>query len=100
VLIGLSVRRLFCDSPGCGRRTFAEQVEGLTVRFQRRSPLLQHLAALPWTQPCHPLSRNPSHRTRGRAILRCDAHAYKSVPGISINVEFDADPDSKLAGTV
>lgn len=43
VLIGLSVRRLFCDAPGCERRTFAEQVEGLTVRYQRRSPLLQHL---------------------------------------------------------
>jgi len=43
VLIGLSVRRLFCDAPGCGRRTFAEQVEGLTVRYQRRSSLLQHL---------------------------------------------------------
>ncbi|MFI8952576.1 ISL3 family transposase [Streptomyces sp. NPDC053750] len=43
VLIRLSVRRLFCDAPGCGRRTFAEQVEGLTVRYQRRSPLLQHL---------------------------------------------------------
>ncbi|MEU2263644.1 transposase family protein [Streptomyces sp. NPDC019645] len=28
VLIGLSVRRLFCDSPDCGRRTFTEQVEG------------------------------------------------------------------------
>jgi hypothetical protein len=26
-----------------GRRTFAEQVEGLTVRSQRRSPLLRHL---------------------------------------------------------
>ncbi|MER5699915.1 ISL3 family transposase [Streptomyces mirabilis] len=46
VLIGLSVRRLFCDSPGCGRRTFAEQVEGLTVRYQRRSPLLQHLVEM------------------------------------------------------
>ncbi|MGW0210648.1 transposase family protein [Streptomyces sp. NPDC003233] len=46
VLIGLSVRRLFCDSPGCGRRTFAEQVEGLTVRYQRRSPLLQHLVEI------------------------------------------------------
>ncbi|MFE6946653.1 hypothetical protein [Streptomyces chartreusis] len=43
MLIGLSVRRLFCDGPGCGRRTFAEQVEGLTVRYQRRSPLLQQL---------------------------------------------------------
>ncbi|MFJ8955169.1 ISL3 family transposase [Streptomyces sp. NPDC102381] len=43
VLIRLSVRRLFCDASGCGRRTFVEQVEGLTVRYQRRSPLLQHL---------------------------------------------------------
>ncbi|MFF4020688.1 ISL3 family transposase [Streptomyces sp. NPDC001843] len=46
VLIGLSVRRLFCDSPCCGRRTFAEQVEGLTARYQRRSPLLQHLVEM------------------------------------------------------
>ncbi|MCZ4612106.1 ISL3 family transposase [Streptomyces sp. Lzd4kr] len=46
VVIGLSVRRLFCDGPGCGRRTFAEQVEGLTVRYQRRSPLLQHLVQM------------------------------------------------------
>ncbi|GAA4032359.1 ISL3 family transposase [Streptomyces plumbiresistens] len=46
VLIELSVRRLFCDSPSCGRRTFAEQVEGLTVRYQRRSPLLQHLVEM------------------------------------------------------
>ncbi|WP_037653038.1 transposase family protein, partial [Streptomyces avermitilis] len=46
VVIGLSVRRLFCDGPGCGRRTFTEQVEGLTVRYQRRSPLLQHLVQM------------------------------------------------------
>ncbi|MGW6412984.1 ISL3 family transposase [Streptomyces vinaceus] len=46
VLIELSVRRLFCDSPGCGRRTFAEQVEGLTGRYRRRSPLLQHLVEM------------------------------------------------------
>lgn len=46
MLIGLSVRRLFCDGPGCGRRTFAEQVEGLTARYQRRSPLLQHLVEM------------------------------------------------------
>jgi zinc-finger of transposase IS204/IS1001/IS1096/IS1165/Transposase len=46
VLIRLSARRLFCDNPGCGRRTFAEQVEGLTVRYQRRSPLLQHLVEM------------------------------------------------------
>lgn len=46
VVIQLSVRRLFCDGPGCDRRTFAEQVEGLTVRYQRRSPLLQHLVEM------------------------------------------------------
>ncbi|MFD8396575.1 hypothetical protein ACFV2N_47295 [Streptomyces sp. NPDC059680] len=46
VLIGLSMRRLFCDSPGCGRRTFAEQIEGLTARYQRRSPLLQPLVEM------------------------------------------------------
>ncbi|BFO18252.1 hypothetical protein SHKM778_46400 [Streptomyces sp. KM77-8] len=46
VLIGLSVRRFFCDSPDCGRRTFAEQVKGLTARYRRRSPLLQHLVEM------------------------------------------------------
>ncbi|MFF3620738.1 ISL3 family transposase [Streptomyces sp. NPDC002467] len=46
VLIGLSVRRLFCDGPGRGRRTFAEQVEGLTGPSRRRSPLLQHLVEM------------------------------------------------------
>ncbi|MET7986591.1 hypothetical protein [Streptomyces sp. NPDC005281] len=43
VPVGLSVRPLFCDSPRCGRRTFAEQVDEPTVRYQRRTPLLQHL---------------------------------------------------------
>nr|WP_232542455.1 ISL3 family transposase [Nocardia bovistercoris] len=30
-------RKLFCDNAGCGRRIFAEQVPGLTARYQRRS---------------------------------------------------------------
>ncbi|MFD0076459.1 ISL3 family transposase [Streptomyces sp. NPDC127166] len=46
LLIGLSVRRLFCDGPRCSRRTFAEQVDELTVRYQRRTPLLQHLVEM------------------------------------------------------
>ncbi|MFE0134507.1 ISL3 family transposase [Streptomyces sp. NPDC059037] len=46
VLVSLTVRRLFCDAPSCGRRTFAEQVEGVTVRYQRRSPLLQQLVEM------------------------------------------------------
>ena len=40
VEIVLAVRRFFCPAPGCGRRTFAEQVDGLTVRYARKTPLL------------------------------------------------------------
>jgi nucleoid DNA-binding protein len=41
LVIDLSVRRLYCENPSCPRTTFAEQVDGLTVRYQRRSPVLQ-----------------------------------------------------------
>ncbi|GHH56353.1 transposase [Streptomyces candidus] len=41
VRIDLCVRRLYCENPACLKRTFAEQVPGLTVRYQRRTPLLQ-----------------------------------------------------------
>jgi len=40
VVIDLSVRRLFCDSASCSRRTFVEQVEGLSIRYGRYTPLL------------------------------------------------------------
>ena len=41
VVIRLAVRRLFCPDPVCTVVTFAEQVEGLTGRYLRRSlPLL------------------------------------------------------------
>lgn len=43
VVIDLSVRRLVCDQPACLRRTFVEQVEGLTVRYGRRTPPLHRL---------------------------------------------------------
>ncbi|WP_369387167.1 ISL3 family transposase [Streptomyces sp. CG1] len=43
VCIELTIRRLFCDAPGCVRVTFAEQVEGLTVRYGRRTPQLGSL---------------------------------------------------------
>lgn len=39
--IVLEVRRLFCDEPDCDRRTFAEQVQGLTFRYGRRTPVLR-----------------------------------------------------------
>jgi transposase len=42
-LICLRVRRFFCDNNDCTRKTFAEQVPGLTVPYARRTPLLRHL---------------------------------------------------------
>jgi transposase len=45
VLIVLSVRRFRCMEPSCPKVTFAEQAEGVTVRYRRRSvPLLGMLA--------------------------------------------------------
>ncbi|WP_162889910.1 transposase family protein [Streptomyces olivoreticuli] len=41
--IELSVRRLYCENPACMKVTFAEQVDGLTARYQRRTQLLQDL---------------------------------------------------------
>lgn len=43
MVIRLRVRRFFCDVPGCPACTFAEQVEGLTTAYARRTPLLQRL---------------------------------------------------------
>ncbi|MFF0018706.1 ISL3 family transposase [Streptomyces sp. NPDC005374] len=43
VLVELSVCRLYCENTTCEKVTFAEQVPGLTVRYQRRTPLLQRV---------------------------------------------------------
>jgi transposase len=40
VMIRLRVRRFFCGVPDCPRTTFAEQVDGLTSRYARRTPPL------------------------------------------------------------
>ncbi len=45
VLIALRVRRFRCQQPSCPQITFAEQAEGLTSRYRRRSvPLMAMLA--------------------------------------------------------
>ena len=45
VLIVLSVRRFLCPESSCLKATFAEQAEGVTARYRRRSvPLLAMLA--------------------------------------------------------
>ncbi|MGW0056557.1 ISL3 family transposase [Nocardia nova] len=41
VVIGLRVRRMFCDNSDCGRRTFAEQIPQLAARHARRTLILQ-----------------------------------------------------------
>ena len=40
ILVYLRVRRFFCVSETCGRKTFAEQIPGLTVRHGRRTDSL------------------------------------------------------------
>jgi len=41
VRIEVSVRRLYCGNQDCAKATFAEQVQGLTERYQRRTPGLR-----------------------------------------------------------
>ncbi len=43
VVIRLAVRRFFCACAGCKRRTFAEQVSGLTIRYARKTPPLRRM---------------------------------------------------------
>lgn len=43
VHIDLSVRRLYCENMTCPKVTFAEQIAGLSTRYQRRTPQLQRL---------------------------------------------------------
>jgi transposase len=43
VVVELEVRRFRCDMPTCPVATFAEQVDGLTQRHQRRSVRLRRL---------------------------------------------------------
>jgi transposase len=35
VVLHLTVRRFFCDQPACAKKTFAEQIPGLTFRYGR-----------------------------------------------------------------
>ncbi|MFE6822226.1 transposase family protein [Streptomyces sp. NPDC057690] len=57
VFIELAVRRLLCDAPRCGRVTFAEQVDGLTVRYGRRTPQLRACCARSrWPWPAGPVN--------------------------------------------
>ncbi|WP_267883923.1 transposase family protein [Streptomyces sp. NRRL F-4474] len=41
--IALQVRRFFCDSTDCAKKTVAEQLDQLTFRYGRRTVILQRL---------------------------------------------------------
>ncbi|MFE7312848.1 transposase family protein [Streptomyces sp. NPDC057555] len=41
VVVRLTVRRFFCDGKSCPRKTFAEQIDGLTKRYRRSSVALK-----------------------------------------------------------
>lgn len=47
VQIQLAVHRFFCRQPPCPRKTFAEQVEGLSVRYGRQTVLAHDALQLP-----------------------------------------------------
>jgi transposase len=66
--IVLEVRRLFCDEPDCDRRTFAEQVPGLTVRYGRRTLVLR---------PCWRRSR--SRWRAGQALTEDECPQLKEI---------------------
>lgn len=43
MLIDVSVRRLYCENRDCAKTTVVEQVDGLTERYQRRTPALRRV---------------------------------------------------------
>ncbi|MEV5989348.1 transposase family protein [Streptomyces sp. NPDC052051] len=62
VVIGLLVPRFLCPAAECGRRTFVEQVDGLTERFARRTPLLRRsLEKIALALAGRPARRAPVH---------------------------------------
>src|SRR6266542_3324262 len=68
--IELQVRRLYCENPLCPKATFAEQIDGLTIRYQRRTPLLQRLVQIAGAQgPGNPASQ--ASTTGPDGISRC-----------------------------
>ncbi|MFG2948469.1 transposase family protein [Streptomyces adustus] len=56
VLIGLSVRRLFCDGPGCRRRAFAGQVLRVRITTARRERTMLSVGRLSQSGAVHPAS--------------------------------------------
>ncbi len=73
-MIDLLVRRFLCPAAECGRRTFVEQVDGLTERFARRTPLLrrslENIALALAGRPGARLATHLSIPTSANSLLR------------------------------
>ncbi|WTO24831.1 ISL3 family transposase [Streptomyces virginiae] len=75
LVIDLSVRRLYCENPDCLKLTFVEQVDGLTERYQRRTPALRRVVeavsvALAGSAGAR-LLRVLHHALSGATVLNC-----------------------------
>ncbi|MGP4052390.1 transposase family protein [Streptomyces sp. 2A115] len=74
VVIDLAVRRFRCRTAECGRRTFVEQVDGLTERFARRTSslrwTLEKIALALAGRPAARLARHLSIPASANSMLR------------------------------
>ncbi|WP_326608710.1 transposase family protein [Streptomyces sp. NBC_01799] len=73
VLIELTVRRLYCENVRCSRRTVAEQVEGLTVRYSGRTPATRRVGG------CRRRARGP----RWEPSCRCPAYTGEPIDTVT-----------------
>lgn len=73
-VINLLVRRFVCPVSGCSRRTFVEQIDGLTERFARRTPALrralERIALALAGRPAARLARHLSIPASANSLIR------------------------------
>lgn len=84
LVVHLRVRRFFCDADGCTRKTFAEQVPGLTVRHGRRTPLVRRI----WETAAMALGG----RAGARLVERLAAAASRSTLLRLVRAHADPEP--------
>lgn len=74
VVVDLQVQRYLCKAAQCNRRSFVEQVDGLTERFGRRTPPMRRtpekLALALAGRPAAPLAAHLSMPTSANSLLR------------------------------
>jgi transposase len=89
-VIDLAVQRFRCPARTCPRRTFTQQIEGLTERFARRTPrlrrlferLMQVLAGRPHAPPTKHLAIPVSVNTLLRLLRRRPEQPRTTAPRV------------------